>query len=516
MTDIDDDAAVTEFLDPLVIRAKARRGQILHGKWRLDVLLGVGGMAAVYAATHRNGSRAAVKVLHAELSASDEVLGRFMREGYAANSVGHDGVVKVLDDDVAEDGSRYLVTELLDGETLEDRRVRTGGRLGEDEVLSVADLLLDVLAAAHAKGVFHRDIKPANIFLTRSGKLRVLDFGIAHLREFSTGTMVTKAGAAMGTPAFMSPEQARGLWSEVDGRSDIWSVGATMWQAITGTFVHAGRTTNEELLSAMSRPAPPIESVLPTLSRAVARVVDRALAFEREQRWLDARRMQEAVRRAYYDRHGAEITTAPRVTVPETVPDRTVATSTPGSVRAPRPATTGRPVARSLLGGGFAVAPGRFAAKVAAGVLVAGAMAWTFAGTRHDRRVGAAPLPTSSSVAPQTNSVPRAPESITPAVATAPTALSAPAIVATDLPSAATESPAPLPVNEPAAKVITEPIRLTPPKPAPAAAATTSPAPVPRNSVEPQVPPPKTAPDCNPPYLIDLATGKKHFKVECL
>jgi serine/threonine-protein kinase len=94
----------------------------------------------------------------------------------------------------------------------------------------------------------------------------------------------------MGTPAFMSPEQARGLWDEVDGRSDVWSVGATMWHALTGALVHQGRTTNEELLSAMSKPAPPILSVLPKLSPAVAQVVDRALAFEKEKRWLDARR----------------------------------------------------------------------------------------------------------------------------------------------------------------------------------------------------------------------------------
>src|SRR5271165_204467 len=285
MSTVDDEAdQVTAFLDPLIVRAKGRLGQILHNKWRLEVLLGVGGMAAVYAATHRNGSRAAVKILHAELSVSEDIRSRFMREGQAANAVGHEGVVRVLDDDIADDGSPYLVTELLDGETLEDRRLRFGGRLGEDDVLSVADQLLDVLAAAHAKGVIHRDIKPANIFLTRVGQLKVLDFGIARLRELSTNSLATKAGATMGTPAFMPPEQARGLWSEVDGRSDVWSVGATMWQTLTGKLVHDGRTANEELLSAMTKPAPAILSVLPGLSPAIAQVVDRALAFEKEKR----------------------------------------------------------------------------------------------------------------------------------------------------------------------------------------------------------------------------------------
>src|SRR5579863_2796332 len=198
MSTVDDEPdQVTAFLDPLFVGAKARLGRTLHNKWRLDVLLGVGGMAAVYAATHRNGSRAAVKILHAELSAREDIRSRFMREGHVANAVGHDGAVRVLDDDVADDGSLYLVTELLDGETLEDRRVRSGGRLSEDDVLSVADQLLDVLVAAHAKGVVHRDIKPENVFLTRLGQLKVLDFGIARLRELSTGgSLATKSGSA--------------------------------------------------------------------------------------------------------------------------------------------------------------------------------------------------------------------------------------------------------------------------------------------------------------------------------
>ena len=244
---------VTRLTDPMVMRAQTRVGQVLKEKWRLDVLLGVGGMAAVYAATHRNGSRVAMKILHPELSTHHEVRTRFLREGYAANAVGHEGAVRVTDDDVAEDGSAFLVMELLDGETLEDRRIRSGGQLGEDEVLSVADQLLDVLVAAHAKGVIHRDIKPDNIFLTRSGQVKVLDFGIARLREVTSKSTATVSGATMGTPAFMSPEQARGLWDEVDGRSDLWAVGATMFNLLTGRVVHDGRTTNEQLLHAMTK-----------------------------------------------------------------------------------------------------------------------------------------------------------------------------------------------------------------------------------------------------------------------
>ncbi len=512
MSTVDEEPdAVTEFLDPLVVKAKARLGRVLRNKWRLDVLLGVGGMAAVYAATHRNGSRAAVKVLHAELSAREDVKSRFMREGHAANSVAHEGAVKVLDDDVADDGSLYLVTELLDGETLEDRRLRYGGQLSEDDVLSAADQLLDVLAAAHAKGVIHRDIKPANIFLIRSGQLKVLDFGIARLRELSTHSLATRSGAAMGTPAFMSPEQARGLWDEVDGRSDVWSVGATMWQALTGTLVHQGRTTNEELLSAMSKPAPPILSVLPKVSPAVAQVVDRALAFEKEKRWLDAKRMQEGVRRAYHDRHGAPITTAPRITVPETVPNRTLSAE-PGAL-APGLPTTGQPVANSHSGARVSVPipSRRFLAFAAVGVVavgvIASAIAWIASGS-----TGSASTSTSSSTTTQTAAVPAPRELSHPSTNTEPAAseTSLPTIAATDLPTAVAAAPARAAPIPPAA-----PLKPTPsdslPVPTPPAVAT-PPAAAPTTAVKS----PAAKPNCSPPYTLDPATGKKHFKLECL
>jgi hypothetical protein len=348
LVDSSADDRPAQALDPLLLRAQMRVGTTLRSKWRLDLLLGVGGMAIVYAATHRNGSRAAVKILHAELSINAQLRGRFLREGYLANAVGHPGAVKVIDDDIAEDGSLFLVTELLDGETLEDRRIRFGGRLTEDEVILVADQLLDVLAAAHAKGIIHRDLKPENIFLTHAGQVKVLDFGIARLREMSTISTATKAGATLGTPAYMAPEQARGLWDEVEGRSDLWACGATMFHVLSGRWVHEGRTPNEQLLSAMTKPASPCASAAPRVSPAVAQIVDKALAFEREQRWPDARSMQLAVRQAYRDRHGAAIATAPKLAVPAQVANRTLpsAQGAPAAVDS----TTGRPVERGESG----------------------------------------------------------------------------------------------------------------------------------------------------------------------
>ncbi len=334
------DDAPTQALDAIEMRAHLRVGTTLRDKWQLDVLLGVGGMASVYAATHRNGSRAAVKILHPELSINAELRSRFLREGYLANSVGHEGAVKILDDDVADDSSLYLVTELLDGETLEARRLRFGGQLTESEVLLAADQILDVLVAAHAKGIVHRDIKPENVFLTRTGQVKVLDFGIARLRQLSSLSTSTKVGMTLGTPSFMAPEQARGLWDEVDGRSDVWACGATMFLLLSGSSVHRGRTPNELLLSAMTMRAPPCASAVLHAGTGVARVIDRALVFERDGRWPDARSMQRAVREAYGERYGA-IATGPKLVVPVQVPDRTLPSA--GGAPAGRIATE-RPV----------------------------------------------------------------------------------------------------------------------------------------------------------------------------
>jgi tRNA A-37 threonylcarbamoyl transferase component Bud32 len=301
--------------DILARRARARVGQVVREKWRLERLLGVGGMAAVYEASHRNGKRVAVKWLHNELTIDSSVRARFLREGYIANKVGHAGAVSVLDDETADDGALVLVMELLEGETIDARRARLQ-RLPPDDVLVIAHQVLDVLAAAHANGIVHRDLKPENLFVTRGGTVKVLDFGIARLRELHTATSATISRASLGTPGFMPPEQARGRSEEVDGRTDLWALGATMFQLLTGRHVHEAATVNEQLLAAMTAPAPAIQSVGPDMPDPVARVVDRALAFDKAERWEDAREMQLAVREAYRQIVGTTIAQAPMMVVP--------------------------------------------------------------------------------------------------------------------------------------------------------------------------------------------------------
>jgi hypothetical protein len=283
--------------DPQATRARVRIGTLLQDKWTLESLLGVGGMAAVYSATHRNGKRVAVKMLHTEFSHDEEVRTRFLQEGYAANTIQHDGAVSVLDDDLAPDGSAFLVMELLEGETVEQRWERSGQRLPVDDVLSIVDPLLDVLVAAHARNVVHRDIKPENLFVTKSGALKVLDFGIAKVFERQqTRQSSTRAGMVMGTPAFMAPEQALAHWEEVDGRTDLWAVGATMFMLLSGHHVHEAQSSQEQLILSATVPARSLGIVVSGIPRQVIAIVDRALSFDRASRWPDARAMQVAVR----------------------------------------------------------------------------------------------------------------------------------------------------------------------------------------------------------------------------
>jgi eukaryotic-like serine/threonine-protein kinase len=282
--------------DDVSDRAEARVGQTLKGKWRLDSVLGIGGMATVYAATHRNRSRVAIKMLHPEVAVSQDVTTRFLREGYVGNAVAHPGTVRVLDDDSTEDGAPFLVMELLEGESL-GARLDRDGPLPPTEVAQLAYQLLDVLCAAHAAHIVHRDLKPDNIFLTYEGRVKVLDFGIARLRAAAhESSASTQVGSLLGTPAFMAPEQALGRWKEVDERTDIWAVGATLFTLLTGRFVHEAEAVQEQLVLAATSKAASVQTYAPQTPQWLAQVVDRALAFGRDARYPDARSMQTALR----------------------------------------------------------------------------------------------------------------------------------------------------------------------------------------------------------------------------
>ena len=278
-------------------RHGGRVGSVIKGKWQVDARIGAGGMATVYSATHRNnGLRVALKMLHSQLSRDTDIRTRFLREAYVANAIDHPNICRVLDDDVTEDGSAFLVLELLEGESVESRRLARGGTIPVEEALDIADQALDALAAAHEKGIVHRDVKPDNVFITHAGVVKLLDFGLARMKDKTAEA--TKTGVTIGTPEFMPPEQALGRRDDVDARSDVWGLGATLFTAISGKYVHDANTLHEQLMASATQRARSLKSVVPDIHPLVAAVVDRALELEQEDRWQGAREMQRALRRA--------------------------------------------------------------------------------------------------------------------------------------------------------------------------------------------------------------------------
>ncbi len=269
-------------------------GQFLLGKWRLDRLLGHGGMSAVYLATHRNGSQVAIKVLHADYSGNTTMQRRFLREGYIANRVDHPGAVRVLDDG-NDQGRAFLVMELLKGQDLERLRRARGGMLEPNQVAWLARQVLQVLSAAHGAGVIHRDIKPQNLFLTEQGQLKLLDFGIASLRGVPGFSTLTEASALPGTPGYMAPEQIRGLRDEVGPHTDIWSLGATLFRMLTGQTVHQGSTPGEMMVATATEAVRSVAEVRAGVPAGLASIVDKALAKDVADRWASAEQMLQAL-----------------------------------------------------------------------------------------------------------------------------------------------------------------------------------------------------------------------------
>jgi serine/threonine-protein kinase len=279
--------------------ANARLGSVLPGAYRLDRVLCTGEIAALYAATRRGREPVGVNVLHAELSIHGDIRSRFVSEAYAANLIDHPGAAAIVDDGVTDDGAGFVVTDRLDGTPVETLRERYRSRLPLALALSITHGLLDVLAAAHAVDVVHRDIRPAHLLVTAEG-VKVLDFGIARVRDLiPSGGRAAGRGLLLGTPAFMAPELALGNTNDVDPRTDVWAVGATLFALLSGRSVHEGKTVAQVLVRAATAAAPRLGTLVPDLPWPVLALVDRALAYDRARRWPSAQAMREATRRAH-------------------------------------------------------------------------------------------------------------------------------------------------------------------------------------------------------------------------
>jgi len=292
-------------------RARQRVGSHIKKKWRLDALLGVGGMASVFAATHRNGSRAALKIMHTEFARDTSIRERFLREGYVANRVDCPGRVAILDDDVTEQEEPFLVMELLEGETAQQLWRRKERRVPVEEALWIAAEVLATLEVFHAQSIIHRDLKPANIFITNEGAVKLLDFGVARMR--GAPGEITRAGTALGTPSFMAPEQARGVSEDVDGRADVFSVGATLYALLSGQRLHQARSDGESFILAATQPAPSLARIAPQLPIDVIRLVDKALAWAPRNRFQSAAAMRKECLRVLDALRSGAISKSPSV-----------------------------------------------------------------------------------------------------------------------------------------------------------------------------------------------------------
>jgi serine/threonine-protein kinase len=265
---------------------------LVGGKYRLGKLLGRGGIGEVFEATHEViGGRLAVKLIRSEYAENAELSARFIQEARAAAAVGHPGIVQVHDVGVTEDGRTYLVMEFLDGEDLQSLLKRKG-RLPVGEAAAIFADVLDALSAVHARGIVHRDMKPENVFLTKGPRgdrvIKLLDFGIARLVDRDqTMDRLTRPGLVMGTPYYMSPEQARGQ-TDIDGRADVYAVGVMLYEALSARLPYDGSSYNEVLSKVLQGRMPSVRALVPDVPLEVERLIARAASANRDNRFADA------------------------------------------------------------------------------------------------------------------------------------------------------------------------------------------------------------------------------------
>ena len=265
------------------------------GPYKLERVIGAGGMANVYAARDAKGGWCALKILHRPLSIDEVTVARFFEEAYLVSKVKHPGVVQIVDDGTTEDKCPYLVMDLLEGETLDDR-LEADTKLLVHEALDLGIEIADTLTVVHAAGIIHRDLKPANLFVTLSGSVKVLDFGVGKGKNLA---MKTLEGVLLGTPAFMSPEQAVGSGSDkIDARSDIFSLGAVLFRTIAGENVHTATDSYARWFAAATQHPRSLAVAAPDVHPKVVEAIDRALAFDRDGRWPSASAFLSALREA--------------------------------------------------------------------------------------------------------------------------------------------------------------------------------------------------------------------------
>lgn len=273
-------------------------GAVVADTYKLERLIGRGGMGDVFAASHlRIPKRFAIKFLHPEV-ADPEIIARFRREAEIAGQLGHPNIVGVTDFNQLPNGTPYLVLDFLEGETLDDALAH--GPLSLERTLAIARQVGSGLAAAHRAGIVHRDLKPANIFLVPTeigGHItelaKILDFGISKIR--GSQTVKTQDSALLGTPQYMSPEQATGQHASIDGRTDIFAFGAILYEMLTGRAAFAGASIPEVVFKVVYEQPAPLAELAPGLPSSVVAAIERAMQKKPDDRFADMGEMVTAL-----------------------------------------------------------------------------------------------------------------------------------------------------------------------------------------------------------------------------
>jgi serine/threonine protein kinase len=274
--------------------------ELVAGKYRLTRLIGRGGMGSVWEGIHSSlGTRVAVKFIDSEYINSDEIRARFANEARAAAKLVSKHVVQVFDHGACADGRSYIVMEFLSGEAL-DHRLDRVGRLSPAETVRIITQVCRGLAKAHSAGIVHRDLKPENIFLVWDEEdgadiAKVVDFGIAKFTDASiAASSATRTGSVLGTPFYMSPEQARGLRT-VDRRTDLWALGVVTYRCLVGALPFEGEALGDLLVKICTAPLPVPSQMLPGLPAAFDAWFSRALDRDPDQRFASATDFAEAL-----------------------------------------------------------------------------------------------------------------------------------------------------------------------------------------------------------------------------
>ncbi len=272
---------------------------MIENKYRIVRLLGEGGMGAVFEGENtRIKRRVAIKVLHAAIAHDTAVARRFQQEAQAAGHIGNEHIIEVLDLGELPNGDHFMVMEYLDGETLSDR-IRRLGRLSPEQCVPLFRQILEGLGAAHDSGILHRDLKPDNIFILneKAGQkdfVKIIDFGISKFQPMAGEMKMTRTGTIMGTPYYMSPEQASGA-REMNVQSDIYAIGVILYEALTGAVPFDAPTFNQLMFRIVLSEALPIEQLAPDINPAFATIVKKSMAREQTHRFEDCKQFIAAL-----------------------------------------------------------------------------------------------------------------------------------------------------------------------------------------------------------------------------